>query len=229
MISVIGCEKIVAHALLRAPQFLILLLIGCQLQAAVVDRVAVIVGRRVVKASDIERDLRVSQFLNRQPLDLSPDTRKKAADRLIDQELIRQEMLNGGYNPPSEKDAAATVEQLRRDRFAGSDGQLQSALTKYGLSNDGLREYFLFQLTVLRFIDQRFRPGVLVTDEDVQAYYKEHRAELQKSFGQNNTPESLEPKIRELITGERVNELFEEWLDQTRRRTRVEFREGAFK
>lgn len=208
---------------------LIILSMGCQLNAVVVDRVAAIVGRRVVKASDIERDLRVSQFLNGQPLDLSSATRKKAAERLIDQELIRQEMFNGGYNPPSEKDASVVVEQLRRDRFAGSDPQLRSALTKYGLSNDQLREYFLWQLTVLRFIDQRFRPGVLVTDEDVKTYYGEHRAELQRSFPQNSGAETLDPKIRELITGERVNQLFEEWLDQTRRRTRVEFREGAFK
>jgi hypothetical protein len=50
--------------------------------AVVVDRVAIIVGKRVVKTSDLERDLRVSQFLNREPLDLSPATRRKVADRL---------------------------------------------------------------------------------------------------------------------------------------------------
>ena len=48
-------------------------------------------------------------------------------------------------------------------------------------TEDQLRRYLQWQLTVLRFIDQRFRPGVLVTEEEVRAYYDEHRAELQKA------------------------------------------------
>jgi hypothetical protein len=31
------------------------------------------------------------------------------------------------------------------------------------------------------------------------------------------------------MIGEQVNKNFEEWLDQTRRRTRVEYREAAFR
>lgn len=186
--------------------------------AVVVDRVAVIVGTRVVKASDIERDLRASQMLNREPVNLSSDARRKVAVRLIDQELIRQEIANGGYRQPSRQDVDGFLAQLRRDRFSGSDAQLRSALKDYGISEAQFREYLLWQLTVLRFIDERFRPGVLVTDEDVRAYSDEHRADLKKD----------EPKIREIITGERVNQLFEEWLEQARRRVRVEYRDGAF-
>ena len=101
-------------------------------------------------------------------------------------------------------------------------------LSKYGLSEDQLKRYLQWQLTVLRFIDQRFRPGILVTEEEVRAYYDEHRAELQKANPRNSSIEALEPKIRETITGERINKNFEEWLDETRRRTRIEYREAAF-
>lgn len=200
---------------------LILLSIYTALHGAVVlDRIAVIVGRHVVKTSDLERDLRATEFLNRQPLDLSTAAQRKAADRLVEQELIRQEIINGGYSQPTEQDAKAYVNQLRRDRYKGSDEQLRSALARYGLIEDQLQTYMLWQLTVLRFIDQRFRPGVLVTDEDVLAYKKEH--------GVQNAAPADDAKIRETIAGERVNQAFEEWLDQTKRRTRVQFREAAF-
>ncbi len=63
--------------------------------AVVLDRVAVVVGNRAVKTSDIERDLRASELLNSQPLDVSTEARKKAAQRLVEQELIRQEIDNG--------------------------------------------------------------------------------------------------------------------------------------
>lgn len=196
--------------------------------AVVLDRVAVVVGDRVVKASDIDRDLRASELLNRQSLDVSAATRKKAAERLIEQELIRQEIINGGYSQPSAQDVDAFVQQFKRDRFHGSEAQLQAMLSKYGLSEDQLKRYLQWQLTVLRFIDQRFRPGILVTEEEVRAYYDEHRAELQKTNPRDSSIETLEPKIRETITGERINKNFEEWLDETRRRTRIEYRDAAF-
>ena len=196
--------------------------------AVVLDRVAVIVGRRVVKVSDIDRGLRVSQFLNREPLALDTAAKKKAAERLIDQELIRQEVLNGSYRSPSQQEVTVFLQQLTRDRFGGSSAQLQAALTKYGLSMEQLRQQLIWQLTVLSFIDQRFRPGVLVTDEDVRAYYEEHRAALEKGSRGNATLQSLEPKIRDILVGERVNENFEEWLTQTKDRTRIEFKEAAF-
>jgi hypothetical protein len=212
------------------PRTLILLASALLLSGAVVlDRVAVVVGDRAVKTSDIDRDLRASELLNGQPLDITAAARKKAAERLVEQELIRQEIMRGGYGQPSAQEVDAFVQQFKRDRFHSSDAQLRAALSKYGLTEDQLRRYLQWQLTVLRFIDQRFRPGVLVTDEDVRAYYDEHRAELQKANPKNSTIAALEPKIRETLTGEQVNKNFEEWLDQTRRRTRVEYREAAFR
>src|ERR1035441_1089260 len=43
-----------------------------------VDRIAVIVGKQVIKSSDVERDLRVTAFINRQPIDLNAAARRKA-------------------------------------------------------------------------------------------------------------------------------------------------------
>lgn len=208
---------------------LLLILAGLAAEGAVVlDRVAVVVGRRVIKASDIQRDLRVSQFLNREPLNISADARRKSAQRLIDQELIRQEIANGGYTPPGMTEADSMILQIRRDRFRGSDDQMNGTLTKYGISRTQLREQLLWQLTVLRFIEQRFRPGVLVTDEDVKAYYDKNLAALQKEYPRKSSLEELEAKIRESLEGEQVNQAFTQWLDQVRQRTRVEYRQGAF-
>ena len=175
--------------------------------AVVIDRVAVIVGKHVIKLSDTGRDLRLTEFLNRQPLDLSVAARRKSAERLIDQAIIHDELATGGYRRPADSDADTLLAQLRRDRFQDSDARLRQALAAYGLTEDQLREQLLWQLTVLRFIDERFRPGVLVTDEEVKA---------------------AAPKTREQLEGERINQDFEAWLDQARKRNRIEYREGAF-
>src|SRR5262249_55365875 len=90
-----------------------------------------------------------------------------------------------------------------------------------------LRRRLRWQLTVLRFIDQRFRPGVLVTDEDVSAYYQQHRTELQKAFPKDSSLEAVEARIRETLTGERGNQFFEVWVQKKRRTSGVKYREAA--
>jgi parvulin-like peptidyl-prolyl isomerase len=196
--------------------------------AAVIDRVAVIVENHVVTLSDVDRDLRLTEFLNREQPDFSSGNRRKAAERLIDQTIIRDEIARGGYRRATDSDADGLLKQLRRDRFEDSDSRLREALGRYGLTEDQLRAQLLWQLTVIRFIDQRFRPGVLLADEEVRAYYDQHRDELQREYPKNSSFDALESKIRSSLEGKRINQYFMEWLDQSRKRNRIEYREGAF-
>jgi len=141
------------------------------------------VGKRVIKSSDIGRDLRVTTFLNREQLSFNADARRKAADRLIEQTILRGEITSGGYRGASEDDADAMLDKLRQERFAGSDTRLRTAVARYGLTEEELRAQLLWQLTVLRFIDERFRNGVIVTDQDVRSYYDQHLADLKREYG----------------------------------------------
>lgn len=213
--------------MIRRGIFLVVLA-GAAMGSVVIDRIAVVVGQHAIKLSDIDRDLRVTQFQNREPLNLGAANRKKAAERLIDQTIIADEMVNGAYQRPGPGDAEALVAQLRTSRFGGSDARLRQALSGYGLTVDALRTQLLWQLEVLRFIDQRFRPGVLVTDDEVKEYYRQHRSELSRQYPRSGTLEALEPKIREAIEGERINQSFEQWLSRARQRTRIEYRKEAF-
>jgi peptidyl-prolyl cis-trans isomerase SurA len=206
----------------------ILILSSALWGVVVLDRIAVIVGKHAIKESDIELDLRLTESLNREPLNLSSAAKRQSAERLIDQEVIRQEIIMGGYQRPAESEADALLEQLKRDRFDGSESRLEEALARYGLTKEQLRDRLLWQLTVLRFIDQRFRVGVVVTDEEVRAYYDQHLSELRRQYPNNNSFEALAPKIRATLEGERVNQNFNEWLEQARSGYRIEYKQGAF-
>jgi parvulin-like peptidyl-prolyl isomerase len=196
--------------------------------AVVVDRMAVIVDKHVIKSSDIYRDLAAAQFLNREQPDFSAGARHKAADRLIEQTILRDDIASGGYRWASQDDADALFNDIRRDRFANSGAQLQAALSRYGLTEEELRAQLLWQLTVLRFIDQRFRAGVLITDEEVRAYYDRHLADLKRENPQDSSFEALKPKIRASLEGERINQNFVESIEAARKRVHVRYLQGAF-
>jgi hypothetical protein len=196
--------------------------------AVVIDRIAVIVGKHAIKLSDVERDLRLTAFLNREALDLGPKARRQAADRLVDQQIIRAELAAGGYRRASDAQADALLDQIRRDRFADSSERLRAAVGGYGLTIEELREQLLWQLTVLQFIQQRFQPGVSVSEEDVRAYYDRHTATLVREHPRNSSFEALRPDIRRILEGEAINGDFEDWIAGARERTQIAYREGAF-
>jgi hypothetical protein len=196
--------------------------------AVILDRIAVIAGSHVIKASDIDRDIRLTDFLNRAPLNINASTKREAAERLITQQIIRDEVVSGGYRRPPESEATELEAELRRDRFNGSEQRLREALQRYGLTESELHEQLLWQITVLQFINQRFRGGVVVSDDDVRSYYDQHIAELRRDYPKDNSFDALTPKIRTRLEGERINQSFGEWLDQARKSERVDFKPGAF-
>lgn len=195
----------------------------------VLDRIAVIVGKHVIKTSDIDLDQRLTAFLNREPRHTDSADKRRSAERLIDQEIIRQEIVSGGFRRPAESQAAALEAQLTRDRFGGSTVRLREALERYGLSENDLREELLWQLTVLSFIDQRFQSAVMISDEDVRSYYNQHVADLRRHNPQASSYQAAEPQIRKTLEGERVTQSFTQWLGQARNRYRIEYKQEALK
>lgn len=206
-----------------------LVMISCLAASAVIiDRIAIVVGDAVIKDSDIDRDIRIVSFLNRQKLSFDPAVRKEAASRLIDQSLIQREIDVGEYQVPPESEANKLLTDTEKQR-AKSPALFKRQLEEYGLSLEQLRSYLYWQLTVLRFIDQRFRPAVLVTDEDIQTYYKDHLADFKKTAGEPPSLDKVKTSIRDILTNERINKQFDNWIRLRRRLAGVQYREESLK
>ena len=206
---------------------LALLLCRCVALAVIIDRIAVVVGSSIVKQSDIEIDLRVTEFLNNQPLDLSLAKQKEAASRLIDQVFIRKEIQVGSYPVATLQEADAQIERLVKQRYK-TQAAFRQALSRYGLTELELRTHFQWQLTVLKFIDDRFKPAVLVNDDEIEAYYHQHAAALR---GQHpgESLDQLRARIRDILTAEGVNKEFFAWLDQARSDAKIQYLEASLK
>ena len=177
--------------------FALTLMAQSALSGVLIDQIAIVVGQSIIKDSDIERDVRVTELLNHEPLNLSQIERKKAAYRLIDQTFIRQEIREGDYPWASVKQANDQLDALIRGRYP-SPAAFQHALKAYSLEEADLREQFRWQVTVLEFISARFTPSVIAPEEE--------SADKSK-------------------TDAEVNRLFFAWLDQQRKDAKIVFHE----
>jgi len=213
---------------MRTRAVFVALLSGIMLHAVIIDRIAIVVGGdKIIKDSDINRDIRLVSFINKQKADFGADARRTAASRLVDQMLIRREIEVGMYSVPSESDVARTLAGVEKSRCPTA-AQCKKEMADYGLTQQELKEYLSWQLTVLRFIDTRFRPAVLVSDEEIEAYYRQHLAELQKQNpGKPDTLEALHDQIQQTLTAERINEQFYSWLKARRQAIKVEYKEAS--
>jgi hypothetical protein len=123
--------------------------------AAVVDRVAIVIGKRVVTESEVLDDLRLTEFINGEPLELEPAARRAAADRLIDQELIHGELEMSGYATPPAAEGDALLRKFRQTHFH-SIAEYHASMRKYGIDEDQLERRLLWQLTAIQFTNLRF-------------------------------------------------------------------------
>lgn len=197
-------------------------------QAVIVDRVAIIVANAIVKDSDIDEDLRVTAFLNNESPAANESARKKAASRLIDQALIRKEIQSGEYPSAPVAEAQSLLADLKK-RYPG-EAAYKKVLSSRGIDEEEVKDRLLWQLTVLRFIDARFRPAALVTDEEIEKYYNQNQRQLRATNpGKPATLDALRAEIQDTLTGERVNELLDEWLNRRRQDTKIVYLEDGLK
>lgn len=173
--------------------------------AAVVDRLALVVGKTAFTQSEVDREARLSELESGKPPDLSAARRKEAAERLVDQQLLRDEMQVTEFQPLAASEGDTLLQQFRQKHFATA-ALYRAALARYGVTEDDLKQRLLWELAVIRFTDQRFAP--LATSTDNQ--------------GANRTEDGALP------ANDSVDREMEAWLKQQRASTRIVFKQEAF-
>jgi hypothetical protein len=147
--------------------------------AEVLDRIAVTAGKDVIAASEIVEELRLTDFLNQSPLDFGSTARRAAAERLVDQYLIRNEMRLEAFPQPQAGAAEQTLHQFKQSHFH-TQAQYQAALQKYGITEEELKQHLLWQVAALRFTGQRFGQG----EKELDAWLKQTRSQTKIEFHQ---------------------------------------------
>jgi peptidyl-prolyl cis-trans isomerase SurA len=201
------------------------------LAADVVDRIAVSVGNSVITESEIRHQLKVRAFLEGVPLKLDQENKRAAADRLIEQTLIRREMQASRYSPPDLGLAKALLASMKQSRFSGDEATYQAELQRARVSEADLESAFLWQLTVLRFVEFRFRPGIQIPADEVREYYEQKFVPSWKARTTDPVPslEEAERNCEEILVQERIDNQLDRWISLTRTQTNIRYRDEVFR
>jgi len=210
------------------PMIVCLLAISSLARAEIIDRVAVSVGNSVITTGDIDREIRVTAFLNGSKPDFSSATKRATAQRLIEQNLIRRELELTRFVTPEASAAMPMFLEFRKNQFPNEEA-FQQALKEAGITEQDLQDELLWQLTLLNFVDVRFRPGVQVTDQELHDYFeKVVRPVAQAAHpGEPVQFEDYRSQMQETLNGSRADQEMDQWLRDARKRTDIVIHEEA--
>jgi len=197
--------------------------------AVVLDRAVAVVNKHVILSSDLDDEIRLSV--------LDPNrggegelTRQRALEQLISRTLIEQQIRQEDLEAiePSAQEVNGRLEQMRRQLPAcvhqncASDAGWKAFLQSHGLSSDRVESYLRYRLEILRFVEQRFRQGIQISQQQIETYY--HDTLLPQYAPGEVVPPlgDVAPRIQEILLQQQVNVLFDSWLTNLRQQGDVE-------
>jgi hypothetical protein len=193
----------------------VLLLAPGHATAEVIDRIIATVNGRVILQSDWDESLCYEALLtNRTLAQFTDDDRRAILDRLIDQELLREQMKSADFVHATDAEVAARVADARKQyQQAASTEAWRAILAQYHLTEKDLFTHVRQQIDLMRLVDARLRPAVEIDSKSIEAYYRDQFVPKLKRSGASEVPlAEVSARIRELLTQEKVSELLVSWL-----------------
>ncbi len=200
----------------------------------VLDRAVAVVNKHVILSSDLDDEIRLSIL---DPNNSGQDelTRERALEQLISRTLIEQQIRQEDLEAvePSQQEVDARLKQIRTQLPAcvhqncATDPGWKAFLQSHGLTADRVESYLRYRLEILRFVEQRFRQGIQISQQQIETYY--HDTLLpQYAPGEPVPPlADVAPRIQEILLQQQVNVLFDNWLTNLRQQGDIEVLDPA--
>ena len=195
----------------------------------VLDRIVATVNNHIILQSEWQDAVRYEAFVSGRALDqVSSADRKTALDHLIDQELLREQMRSSGFPHASGEEVQKTIQEIRK-RYATAESEAgwQTELQRYGLTESELKKRVTLQVDLMGLVDARLRPNVIIDSKSIESYYNQELLPQLRRSGAEQVPlAEVTPKIKELLTQQKMNQMLVAWLQDLRSGSRIRTETG---
>lgn len=190
----------------------------------VIDGVVATVNHQPVLRSDWNEAVDFEAFMQQKAVShMTEAERGVTLRRLIDQQLLKSQMAEPHVLEPSEQRLQEDLAKLRAQLpGANDDATWQRLLADYGLNEASVKEHLRTQVLVMNFVEVRLRPDIHIQPEEVEAYYNQQLVPDLKLNGGKVIPlEEAAPRIRELLTQQRMDDMLDQWLHNLRQQAEI--------
>jgi peptidyl-prolyl cis-trans isomerase SurA len=189
----------------------------------IVDRVIASVNGHILLQSDWEQEVALEALLNGRPADsFTSGERKAALDRLIDRELLR-EQVRPSEAPPAGQVAARVAEVRKLQPETATDEGWRAALERHGLTQSALEKRLGEEIQLMKLVEARLRPSIQIDQHAVETYYRDQLLpQLKEAGGREVALPEVFGRIRDLLAEQRLNQLLSGWLASLRSASQIQ-------
>ncbi|MDR3744922.1 MAG: SurA N-terminal domain-containing protein [Acidobacteriaceae bacterium] len=189
-------------------------------QRVVMDRVVAVVNGDLILQSDLDEETRMAAF---QPFDdRTPATQEKLIERLIDRTLILQQIRQQPQVAINEAQLDAELAALRKNipqcvaYHCATDAGWEKFVEAQGFTLAELRDRWRQRMQVLRFVEERFRMGIRISQPEIDAYYAKLITEYRAEKVTPPAEDTIADRIQEILLQQQVDRLLDDWLTSLR-------------
>ena len=184
---------------------------------ATLDRVAAMVNGDLILESDLDAEERFTAF---QPFsEAQQATREELLNRLIDRTLILQQMALQPEAPIGDAEVDEQLAMLRKSipkcgaYHCDTEAGWEKFVADQGFTLEEVRDRWRQRMEVLRFIEERFRMGIRISQAEIDEYYK---TTMLPAYQKENAPAppeaTIADRIQEILLQQQVDKLLDDWL-----------------
>jgi peptidyl-prolyl cis-trans isomerase SurA len=200
------------------------LLLSVQAPAEIIDRIVAVVNDEVITLTDVKIVEAFGLYTNEEDRS-GPSTQTDVLNQLIDQKLVIQ--LTSEKIVIEENELESGLTKIIQDT---DPQETQKNLIRFGLDWDDLKSYLRERLLYRKIISRRFDKGVVVSIEEIEAYYEQVYVPAQRKRGMEPLPmiEILD-RIETAIKQKEMAEQVQEWIGNLRREANIQIKLKAKK
>jgi len=208
---------------LRVPTFVIVVVgVALAIHAEVLDRVVASVNGAPILLSRVDEQARLAALVEgREPPAISAQDRGATLDRMINQILIRQQIVRTGFSA-TDVGMADRLKEIRTQLNAASDDAWKQVLARYAIDETALKNYLQAQGEELQFIEARFRPSVQVRAQQIEDFYRsEYLPKLQQRGAAELPLSEVRSQIEQILAERQITSLMNTWLQSLRAQNNI--------
>jgi len=208
---------------LRVPTFVIVVVgVALAIHAEVLDRVVASVNGAPILLSRVDEQARLAALVEgREPPAISAQDRGATLDRMINQILIRQQIVRAGFSA-TDVGMADRLKEIRTQLNAASDDAWKQVLARYAIDETTLKNYLQAQAEELQFIEARFRPSVQVRAQQIEDFYRsEYLPKLQQRGAAELPLSEVRSQIEQILAERQITSLMNTWLQSLRAQNNI--------
>ena len=205
-------------------------------QLVVLDHVVAVINGDVILESDVQEEIHFA-VLQSDRADPARNTAQRALQRLIDRDLILQQMkaTRAQITPPGQQQIEDQLLELRRQipecaQFhCETDAGWSAFLAAHNLTEAEVAKHWGQRMLILSFIQSRFGAGIRISQVEITQYYdKDFVPEFTKRHLKAPSLDAVSTRIKEILLQQHVNTFLQDWLQSLKDEGSVSILSAAY-